>query len=266
MGVVSDTVRQPPELFVAALAAELSRTTSGVGFIYDALERLVADYDLADAILVIHGPATGRQAFRAGRRPIRGGWATERALHAPPGLHTDPVILHPDTAESLAHLCSVALRLDLLSHDATHDPLTGLLNRRSFDDLLGRSVSRSARYGWEFTLVLMDLNRFKALNDRLGHPAGDEVLRAVGRGLRSFLRAGDVAARIGGDEFAVILDGTDPDLGRGLAARLSAAAGSMLGWAEVGFSVGTASAPSEGTDAAALLDVADHRLYAAKAR
>lgn len=264
--VVSETTRQPPEVFVAALAAELARTTSGIGFIYEALDRLTSDYSLTDAVLVIQGPATGRQAFRAGRRPMRGAWAMERAARAVPGLYTDPVILHPETAESLAHLCAVALRLDLLSHDATHDPLTGLLNRRSFDDLLARAVSRSVRYGWEFTLVLMDLNRFKALNDRLGHPAGDEVLRAVGRGLRSFLRAGDVAARIGGDEFAVILDGTEPEVGPSLATRLSAAAGSMLGWAEVGFSVGTASAPAEGLDALTLLDVADQRLYAAKGR
>jgi diguanylate cyclase (GGDEF)-like protein len=264
--VVSETAQRAPEALVAALAADLARAPSGVGFIYDALERLRAEYGLADAVLVLQSPSTGRQAFRAGRHPVRGGWASERVLSSPPGLYTDPVILQPETAESLAHLCAVALRLDLLAHDATHDALTGLLNRRSFDDLLTRAMSRSVRYGWAFTLVIMDLNRFKELNDRLGHPAGDEVLRAVGRGLRSFLRAGDVAARIGGDEFAVILDGTDPEVGRGLAARLSTAAGTMLGWAEVAFAVGTATAPDEASDAARLLEIADRRLYEAKGR
>jgi diguanylate cyclase (GGDEF)-like protein len=264
--VVGDTAQRPPEAFVAALAAELARAPSGVGFIYDALDRLVGDYELADAVLVLQSPSTGRQAFRAGRRPVRGGWATEKASQSTPGLYTDPVILQPDTAESLTHLCAVALRLDLLAHDATHDALTGLVNRRSFDDVLNRAMSRSVRYGWAFTLVIMDLNRFKELNDRLGHPAGDEVLRAVGRGLRSFLRAGDVAARIGGDEFAVILDGTDPEVGRGLAARLSMAAGTMLGWAEVAFAVGTATAPEEANDATRLLEIADRRLYEAKGR
>ncbi|GAC1530680.1 MAG: hypothetical protein NVS3B12_05540 [Acidimicrobiales bacterium] len=263
-GETTGMTSQQADTFVATLAAELARSRSGLDFIYDALDRLSSDRSLTDAVLVMQGPSTGRQVFRAGRRPIRGSWAMERASRSIPGLYTDPVILHPDTAEAMVHLCAVALRLDLLAHDATHDTLTGLLNRRSFDDLLARAVSRSARYGWEFTLVLMDLNRFKALNDRLGHPAGDEVLRAVGRGLRSFLRAGDMAARIGGDEFAVILDGTEPEVGRGLAVRLSAAAGSMLGWAEIGFSIGTASAPAEGLDAVTLLEVADRRLYEAK--
>jgi diguanylate cyclase (GGDEF)-like protein len=152
----------------------------------------------------------------------------------------------------------------VLAHDASHDALTGLLNRRSFEDTLNRAVSRSVRYGWNFTLVLMDLNRFKQVNDRLGHPAGDEVLRVIGRGLRSFLRASDVAARLGGDEFAVILDGTDPELGRGLSARLSTATAEMIGWAEVGFTVGSATAPDEATTPADLYRLADRRLYEAK--
>jgi diguanylate cyclase (GGDEF)-like protein len=264
--VVSDTAQRTPEAFVTALAAELAQTASGISFIYGALDQLVADYDLTDAVLVVQTTPTGRQAFRAARQPIRGPWATERASRSLPGLYTDPPVLDAETSESLANLCAVALRLDLLSHDAGHDALTGLLNRRSFDDLLTRAVSRSVRYGWAFTLVVMDLNRFKELNDRLGHPAGDEVLRAVGRGLRSFLRSGDVAARIGGDEFAVILDGTDPEVGRGLATRLSLAAGNLLGWAEVAFAVGTATAPDEAADSARLLELADQRLYEAKGR
>jgi diguanylate cyclase (GGDEF)-like protein len=264
--VVSDTVQRTPEAFVTALAAELAEAPSGISFIYDALDQLVEHYDLTDAVLVLQSTPTGRQAFRAARQPIRGAWATERASRSVPGLYTEPTVLDAETSESLAHLCAVALRLDLLSHDATHDALTGLLNRRSFDDLLTRAVSRSVRYGWAFTLVVMDLNRFKELNDRLGHPAGDEVLRAVGRGLRSFLRSGDVAARIGGDEFAVILDGTDPEVGRGLATRLSLAAGNLLGWAEVAFAVGTATAPDEAADSARLLELADQRLYEAKGR
>jgi diguanylate cyclase (GGDEF)-like protein len=268
--LLRDAVSSPEErsahALVATLAAELAQADSGVEFIYDALDRLVDEHTLVDALLVIDAPLSGRQVFHAGRRPVRGAWAEDRATTGAPGLYTDPVILQPEAAESLSHLCAVAFRLDVLTHDASHDALTGLLNRRSFDDLLNRAVSRSVRYGWTFTLAVMDLNRFKDLNDRLGHPAGDEVLRAVGRGLRSFLRVGDVAARIGGDEFAVILDGTDPELGRGLSARLSSATGDLLGWADIAFAVGSATAPDEATDAAALLEIADRRLYEAKGR
>jgi len=263
LGEAERAADRPAQDLVAALAADLAQAPSGVGFIYQALERLVDEHDLAEAMLILQTPA-GRQVFRDGRRPVRGGWAQDHAATAEPGLYTDPVILHPDEAESLTNLCAVAFRLEVLAHDASHDALTGLLNRRSFDDVLTRSVSRSVRYGWNFTLVLMDLNRFKQVNDRLGHPAGDEVLRAVGRGLRSFLRASDVAARLGGDEFAVILDGTDPDLGRGLSERLSTATAEMVGWADVAFAVGTATAPEEATTGADLYKLADRRLYESK--
>jgi len=266
--LLGDAVRSGPERpaheLIAELAAQLAQAPSGVGFIYDALSSLVREQELSDALLVIESAPAGRQVFRAGRRPVRGGWAEECAATAEPGLYTDPPILPPEAAESLSNLCAVAFRLEVLAHDASHDALTGLLNRRSFDDLLLGAVSRSVRYGWSFTLVLMDLNRFKAVNDRLGHPAGDEVLRAVGRGLRSFLRASDVAARMGGDEFAVILDGTDAELGKGLAERLSQSTVDMVEWADVAFAVGSATAPDEATTAVDLYKLADSRLYEAK--
>ena len=255
---------RPAHELIGVLAAELAQAPSGVGFIYDALSSLVREQDLNDALLVIDSAPAGRQVFRAGRRPVRGGWAEECAATAEPGLYTDPAILAPDAAASLSNLCAVAFRLEVLAHDASHDALTGLLNRRSFDDLLLGAVSRSVRYGWSFTLVLMDLNKFKAVNDRLGHAAGDEVLRAVGRGLRSFLRASDVAARLGGDEFAVILDGTDPELGKGLAERLSQSTLDMVEWAHVTFAAGSATAPDEATTAVDLYKLADSRLYEAK--
>jgi len=265
--VVSGTTQRPPEELVVALAAELSSSQSGIAFIYAALDQLVEEYALADAVVVLEGQLTGhRQVFRAGRRALRGGWATDQAVSAPPGLYTDPPLLGPETAKPLTDLCEVALRLDLLAHDATYDELTGLFNRRSFDELLRQAVSRSVRYGWAFTLVLVDLNRFKQINDTLGHPVGDQVLRAVGRGLRSVLRTGDVAARFGGDEFAVILDGTDPDVDRSLASRLTAATAGMLRTVQIGFTVGSATAPDEASDPERLLKLADDRLFRAKGR
>jgi len=95
---------------------------------------------------------------------------------------------------------------------ATTDGLTSLLNRRSFDTTLGNEVSRARREKGPISLLLIDIDRFKAYNDFYGHQAGDEVLRQVGSSLKEVLkRPGDTAARYGGEEFAVILPGTDED-------------------------------------------------------
>jgi diguanylate cyclase (GGDEF)-like protein len=253
------------EALLAELTSTLAAAPSGLSFVYHALELLVSRWSLTDAVLVAEGLATGRQVFRAGRRPLEGPWASNLAARAGRGLYTEPVILEPDIAEAVVGLVEIGLRLDVLDHDATHDPLTGLLNRRSFDTLLAQSLARSRRYGWSFSLVLFDLNRFKALNDRLGHAAGDRVLRRIGAVLRSSLRAGDVAARIGGDEFAVLLNRGDPTTGAMLAARVASTVNADLEWADVAFAVGVASAPAEGVDAAELTRLADTRLYQGKA-
>jgi diguanylate cyclase len=93
-----------------------------------------------------------------------------------------------------------------LEYSATHDRLTGLVNRALIDEQLTPAMARSVRSGRRLALCYVDLDDFKAINDELGHLAGDEVLVEVGARLRGALRAGDVAGRIGGDEFVVILD------------------------------------------------------------
>jgi diguanylate cyclase (GGDEF)-like protein/PAS domain S-box-containing protein len=101
---------------------------------------------------------------------------------------------------------------DQLKLLATTDGLTGLTNRRAFDDALEREISRARRSGEPLSLLLVDVDRFKAYNDLYGHPAGDEVLKKVGVCLKEALkRPGDVAARYGGEEFVAILPGTDED-------------------------------------------------------
>ena len=98
-----------------------------------------------------------------------------------------------------------------LQHLADHDALTELFNRRRFDQELAEFVSYAARYGGQGALYLLDLDRFKYVNDTRGHKAGDEVIRAVGRALHDSVRKTDVVARLGGDEFAVLLRDADRD-------------------------------------------------------
>jgi diguanylate cyclase (GGDEF)-like protein len=249
---------------VSDLAAVLATTPSGVTFVYHCLEILAERFGLKDAVMVLEGGLTERQLFRLRRRPLDGPWAGSLAASAARGLHTDPVILEPQVATGVVGLCDIALRIEMLRHDATHDPLTGLLNRRSFEPLVAQALARSRRYGWSFSLVMLDLDRFKALNDRHGHAAGDRVLHRVGGVLRSSLRAGDLAARMGGDEFAVLLHRGDKTSGRVLASRVTLLINRELGWADIGFSVGLATAPGETVDAEELFRLADSRLYEAK--
>jgi diguanylate cyclase (GGDEF)-like protein len=256
----------PATQLLAELAADLQAADSGLEFVYRCLERLVAWLGLRDAVIVIERPSIGRQSFRAGRVPLDGGWAEDAALNGPVGLHTDPPL--PDGAHlgAVVDLISVALRLDNLRYDSLHDPLTKLYNRRSFDDQLLQAVSRARRYEDAFTLVAIDLDLFKLVNDSYGHAGGDEVLRAIGAAMRHALRQSDVAARTGGDEFALILPGSDADVVAPLIDRLRESVRALDRDLPVDFSVGVASCPTDADTVEALTAVADTRLYADKAR
>ena len=141
------------------------------------------------------------------------------------------------------------------------DPLTGCLNRRGFSERLEMELQRAEREHGDVALIQLDLNGFKAVNDRHGHAAGDELLRWVGSTLQALLRASDATGRLGGDEFALLLPGVPAAEARLIADRTVAALAERVGSA-----AGVACYPADGADEDALHRYADADLYAAKAR
>jgi diguanylate cyclase (GGDEF)-like protein len=149
------------------------------------------------------------------------------------------------------------------------DPLTGLFNRRHFNEVLEREVARHVRHAQPLSLLIMDLRGFKAVNDTYGHPAGDDVLGQVAWAIRNRLRRTDLAFRIGGDEFAVLLPQTDRE-GAGAVARdlcqqireaLFTARGTRIALAA---RVGVATLPDDGSTMEGLMHAADEALYATR--
>jgi diguanylate cyclase (GGDEF)-like protein len=151
-----------------------------------------------------------------------------------------------------------------LRHEATHDPLTGLPNRKEFT----RQVSRELTRGHRSAIVFCDLNRFKAINDRYGHATGDQVLIEVARRLRACLGGRDLVSRLGGDEFVILLRNTSATGVEALNSRIVEAVDRPIpvadGAVSIGITTGTALVDSGDLDPDDLIERADHAMYLAK--
>lgn len=156
-----------------------------------------------------------------------------------------------------------------LREQAVRDPLTGLYNRRHLQETLGHELARAQRTGRRLSLVMCDIDHFKAINDTHGHPAGDEVLKAVATLLKSSSRAGDIVSRVGGEEFVMLLPEMETQAARERAecwrevieaTPVQCAAGPI----RITASFGVASFPENGKTADELIAAADVALYAAK--
>jgi diguanylate cyclase (GGDEF)-like protein len=155
-----------------------------------------------------------------------------------------------------------------LQINATTDPLTGLYNRRFFDDYFEKELNRSIRYSHRLALVVFDLHRFKEVNDRFGHPQGDVLLQMAATTLRKSMRTSDYAFRIGGDEFALLLPQSDTEQATAMSRRLRAAYAATIEPLHLGVSLeldyGLAVYPDDGEQQEILIRVADERLYQLK--
>jgi two-component system cell cycle response regulator len=198
-----------------------------------------AEGDVVGALVVEHGP--GRDVIRRWTVAVLEQFASHAAL-----------------------VMNNVVLLDEVRRMAATDALTGIANRRSFEETLDREIARAERTGEPVSLVLLDVDHFKRLNDEHGHPFGDEVLRAVGTGIGEHLRPFDTAARYGGEEFAVILPKCTVIECETVAERIRRIAASSTRAGSVTLSAGAATFPAHAADADELVRAADEALYRSK--
>jgi diguanylate cyclase (GGDEF)-like protein/PAS domain S-box-containing protein len=190
-------------------------------------------------------------------------WLTINEVPMPPGQPARYVGIMADVTERRR-------RDEELRHQALHDPLTGLANRLQLEGRLEESLTRRRHEGGHVALLFIDLDRFKPVNDRLGHDVGDALLRELAQRLLRLIRQGDVAARLGGDEFVLLLDRIDDmraadQIGARVLDSLTAPVRIGPHEVAVGASIGIAGGPGAADEAAALLKQADAAMYRAKA-
>lgn len=159
---------------------------------------------------------------------------------------------------------------EMLAHRASHDMLTAMPNRSAFDEQLALRIQAADKRGERFAVLFVDADNFKAANDNHGHHAGDALLVELSTRIKDTLRKGDFAARIGGDEFIVIIDPLDPDIApEALAERIQKSVSRPVALPDgdeyrLRISIGVAVYPDHGVDATALLTIADAAMYADK--
>lgn len=163
--------------------------------------------------------------------------------------------------QTILKLRSEVSRLEAL---AMLDPLTGIANRRMFEAALAAAFSRSNRTKKPLSVVVIDLDNFKRRNDTYGHAEGDRCLKNMAQSLRFHLRLSDTAARIGGEEFALILPDTDQDQALDLCARIARSVRECCGCEPLTFSAGVAQKDSSMAAGSTIVDYADKAMYEAK--
>ena len=187
------------------------------------------------------------------------------AIAAPPPVLPAAIVVPASLGVLLALRARLERERDAMRRFALRDPLTGLANRRALDERLGYEIARHTRHGEAFTVLALDLDGFKAVNDRFGHDAGDELLCDAAAALIGAVRAQDTVVRLGGDEFCVLAPQTGAASAEHLVLRVrESLAGVTAGLSGLSASMGIAVFPADGTTPEGLLAAADHAALEAK--
>jgi diguanylate cyclase (GGDEF)-like protein len=277
-GQLDDLVQETPEL--QAIVRDLARATEAARPLLERIDQPGA----TSAILNLFKPLNARMAHLAARAHAFSGESVARDQQELDTLHwifsgllmvlimfgVGLVVLLVRNAGAIRRAHDELRGLtDELGHAAHHDALTGLPNRVLFHKEATRAVNSHKARGESFAVLFLDLDRFKEVNDTMGHPVGDALLREVAQRLRGCMRPTDIVARLGGDEFAVVLNPISrPEQAAGLAERLIEVVSAPYAidgqCVIVGTSVGAAVCPTDGLDSDELLKNADIALYRAK--
>jgi len=257
---VADVSSGPATLFVGLSTAPLQRATASAALI----AAVVACVSALSLLLLVE-QLLGRAVLRPLRHLRSGIVAVEQGRY--------DVALAPGGARELADIAAGFQRMAAmvgeqqarLRDQAARDPLTGLANHASFHAELTSAALRAQHGGEPLAVLMLDVDHFKQINDRHGHPFGDGILRTVAEQLMQATRDTDTAARLGGDEFAVLLRGAGPTLATAIAQRLCGDLCDLpVSGERLSVSIGVACFPEHTSDATTLIEVADRALYAAK--
>ena len=244
-----------PWLFLSMLEQLSAGDELGIGSIYSALDLLAQRYRLSDAVVVLQDDSLDTQTFRLGRASVAGDSALSSLTT--PGVRCDPDVVPDLVREVVRSVCQLSLRVHLARWDADDGLLTKVANQRHFDAALRAAAMQSSRYGWPFTLVLIELKGSAAERAGEGRREADELRRHVGRALRQSVRYGDVVAHVGDDEFAIILWSAE---GTEVLAFTERLRDPRLPTAAVDMSIGAATAPGDSSDPGELRRLAGARL------
>lgn len=263
----------PDRSFILGLAQPLADVLADSDTVGTATARIVVAFSLISIFLAI---LLARAVIRPLNQMLRSveHFSSGEARTPLPVQRRDEIGVLARSVDSLqkqvdGQMAALQEKQRELDHLASHDSLTGLPNRRLFLDRLAQALARSRRNGEPLALLFIDLDHFKEINDRLGHAAGDIVLRAVAKRLVAEVREIDTVARLGGDEFIILLDATED---RAIITKIAVTLLTVLAdsvdvgveTVAIGGSIGISCYPSDGANATEIIAAADKAMYRAK--